>query len=596
MPFYVDKRKPTKIQITGPDCVPYIPFCKSKLLQMTQQMLKEGSAFAQKRIESTDGTSIYLQITLGHNLIRIMGKGGVAIFLIYIRHKNDPHDAMQYVAGKPESDYRVLSYRINEQTQDLEPFNITPTLTVKDSGQNLVVQSGGGVGLCTLANDYTYNQYISLNSELKPTQWGVVEHIFNDNRVIGSDLAYDATENKFTFAFGGRKKYTVDADGNVTNINFRFREKILYTGPYYYALNPVIIPTGTFSHWWIETKPVHKDSDGNYVASDYVMSHDIGNDALTGTPMKGGYHWRKQYPIAIISPTKCLLRVVDNFVHSGGSKSKTITVNVKSLYYGKYDNNYRNVERNNVFGYFYQEESASVKEELTIGGVTLESFSYITIRNVYPGMTIDAWMCPIVATSGTCDGCQPIKAIFTVSGGVPYTLMGYWGPVEIGGEYDKTAIGSKDIAVIAYDTTVEQDGMIDYIVIYQYTTYNNTEKGIPVYGWYGTVTSSTSSVVTTTILATSKTGKKTLPQDTSNHSCIIENGLILYTYCVLKSNKTFDNRVVGVVNINNKRLPAGFAKEWTLQDDDDRLKDYNPLDNTIWKWFPHSHLAAIGIT
>ncbi|MBV6343247.1 hypothetical protein, partial [Candidatus Magnetobacterium casense] len=375
MPLLGDSNKPLKIQITGPECAPYVPFCKSKLWQLKQRMLKEGLTFAQNRIESTDGTSIYLQSTPKYDMIRIMGKGGIAIFLIYIRHKDDPLAGMQYIAGKPESDYRVLSYRFNEETQNLEPYSLTPTLTVRDSGQNLVVQSGGGEGLCTLANDYTYNAYISLNSELKPTQWGVVEHIFDGNRVIGSDMAYDLTGKKFNYAFGGRKKYTLNADNEVDNLNFRFREKILYTGPYYYALNPFVIPSGTFSHWWIETKPVHKDIDGNYVASDYVMSHDIGNDALTGTAMKAGYMWRKQYPIAVISPTKALIRTIVNSVISDGSKKKNVTVNIKSRYYGAFDGGYLNVERNGVFGYFYQESVANIKEELSLGGDILESFS-----------------------------------------------------------------------------------------------------------------------------------------------------------------------------------------------------------------------------
>ncbi|MBF0609482.1 MAG: hypothetical protein HQL61_18265, partial [Magnetococcales bacterium] len=516
--------------------------------------------------------------------------------VIYAVVAYEGNTTLLYIAGKVESDYRVLSYRFNEETQNLEPYSLTPTLTVRDSGQNLVVQSGGGVGLCTLPNDYTYNAYISLNSELKPTQWGAVEYIFDDNRVIGSDMAYDLTAGKFTFAFGGRKKYTIDTDGNVTNMNFRLREKILYMGPYYYALNPFVIPSGTFSHWWIETKPVHKDIDGNYVASDYVMSHDIGNDALTGTAMKAGYMWKKQYPIAVISPTKALIRTIVNSVISDGSKKKNVTVNIKSRYYGAFDGGYLNVERNGVFGYFYQESVANIKEELSLGGDILESFSYIETRDDYPDLSISGYMCPIVATSGYCDGCQPIEAIWVISGGVPFTLRGQWGPAEIGGEYRKTAQGSKDIAVIAYDHTIEQDGIIDYVVIYQYTTYNNTETGKTLFGWTGTVTSGTTSVVTSTILTTSKTGKKILPQDTSNHSCIIEKGLILYTYCVLKSNKTFDHRIVGIINIDNKALSAGFAKEWTLKDDDDRLKDYDPLDKTIWQWFPHSHLAAIGIT
>ncbi|KJU86381.1 hypothetical protein MBAV_001430 [Candidatus Magnetobacterium bavaricum] len=162
----------------------------------------------------------------------------------------------------------------------------------------------------------------------------------------------------------------------------------------------MVIPSGTFSNYWIETKPVTKDSGGNYVASDYVMSQDIGNDILTGTPMKAGYHWKKQYPIAIISPTKCLLRVVNNTVQVYGPRKNTITVHVVSRYYGLYDNNYLHVESTGVFGYYIHDESATVDEELRIGVDILESFSYTETRIVYPVETIDAWMCPIVVSKG----------------------------------------------------------------------------------------------------------------------------------------------------------------------------------------------------
>jgi hypothetical protein len=76
-------------------------------------------------------------------------------------------------------------------------------------------------------------------------------------------------------------------------------------------------------------------------------------------------------------------------------------------------------------------------------------------------------------------------------------------------------------------------------------------------------------------------------------SCQINNTNMVYTYIAEKyynGKWVFDKRVIGVINISNKNLPAGYRQEFEINNSNasqtlsDICKDYNYKD-----------LAAIGV-